>query len=98
MANELASGAKSSDSSKNVARVRVTPAGNKNTADFKGKVFSSEGDTWAGSAEDLAALDADPKFVVERFGKDGELLKRTGEPYKGVPAAKPVRKHSDDLA
>lgn len=80
-----------------VAKVRITPAGIGNTAEFGGKSFSRDGEAASASSlgwdhADLAAAEADPKLVIERYDKNGNLVKKDGTPYPNVGQLTPKSK------
>lgn len=88
---------------KDVAKVRVTSGGSLQTAEFKGKTFAREGEAvevgklgW--NHADLAAAEADPNIVIERYNKNDKLVKKNGMPYPTVDdlTPKPAKKKDED--
>lgn len=88
-----------------VAKIKVTSAGPSSHVEFKGKTYDRDGTVLSSpSEEDLAAMDASPLLVVERFDKDGHLLNKFGKhvktlgpnPPPSAPRSEEPLPHSDD--
>lgn len=85
----------------NVAKVRVSSGGVVPTTEFNGKTVGRGGEPVAVSSlgwdhDDLAAAEADPKIVIERFDKNGKLVKKDGTPYPAAGELTPKAKMTKD--
>jgi len=69
-----------------VAKVKVSPGGALRAATFNGKTIDADGVTMTPAElgwdhADLAAAEADPALVIERFDSKGKLVKKNGARY-----------------